>query len=91
MKGFHSSFGPMLPLFLESLMYHEIIEKRMYNFKCAEQNIILSCGDFFTTRVCWFSLLKLYFQAFTREMALIIGTAHPSKFTVLNLEQNINI
>ena len=46
---------------------------------------------FFTSRVCWFSLLKLHFQTFSREMTLIIGTAHLSTSIALNLEENVNI
>ena len=75
--------------------YHDFsivrLLKNAGNFKCVEQNIILSCGAFFEGRVCWFSLLKLYFQIFYGEMTLIIGMAHLSTSTVVNLEQNINI
>ena len=44
MKGFHSSFGPMLLRFPEILFYHEIMEKRR---KLRRSNNILSCGEFF--------------------------------------------
>ena len=52
------------------------------------------CGEFFRTRVCWFSLLKLSFNTFLREIPLITQT---SKLTatlfcskMLNFQQMAN-
>ena len=46
MKGFPSSFGRMLLRFLGKSYGIVRYWKNACNFKCVEQNIILSCGNF---------------------------------------------